>query len=348
MTLDTIVRSFSGGSKYLNTTHYGLWPIAAVEDMRRAASDFGNGSFDTAARDASLESSRQCFAQLVGVAGSGVAVGHSVSPFVGLVASSIPEGSKVLVVEDDFTSLTMPFVVHSDRLKLVRVSVEEFVDAVDESIDVAVVSAVQSANGTVIDLDALAAKRQELDVRIILDVTQAAGWLPINAGRFDVVVAAAYKWLLCPRGVAFSYFSEEMIEAVRPIYAGWYSAKDIHTGYYGTDVELASSARKFDISPSGINWIGAAPALSLLAECGVENINIHNTSLANQFRRELHMPVSNSAIVTLPISPDAIARLNARGIRFGVLEGKRAGYARFAFHLYNTAEDAAEAAASFQ
>jgi hypothetical protein len=139
-----------------------------------------------------------------------------------------------------------------------------------------------------------------------------------------------------------------MIEATKPIFAGWFAANNPHTGYYGTDVELASSARRFDTSPSGINWIGAEPALELLATCGIENINRHNVFLANHFRRELGIPESDSAIVSLPIHSEAADRLNASGVKFGLQEGKRAGYARFAFHLYNTVKDATVAASCFR
>ena len=37
----------------------------------------------------------------------------------------------------------------------------------------------------------------------VCDVTQAAGWLPVDAAAFDVTVCAAYKWLSAPRGTAF-------------------------------------------------------------------------------------------------------------------------------------------------
>jgi selenocysteine lyase/cysteine desulfurase len=44
---------------------------------------------------------------------------------------------------------------------------------------------------------------------------------------------------------------------------------------------------------------------------------------------------SNSAIVSVPGDPDAVARLTAAGVRFGV----RAGRIRVAFHLYSTEQD---------
>ncbi|MGH8424787.1 MAG: hypothetical protein ACRER3_20915, partial [Pseudomonas fluorescens] len=177
--ITAISKSFVGGRNYLNTTNYGLFPSVAIDQMQRAAQALGEGSFDTETRDAALESSRKYFAQLVGVDSPSVAIGSSVSPFVGLVANSLPVRSTVLLVEDDFTSLTLPFVIQRDRLNVVAVPLDKFVDAIDDSIDIAVVSAVQSADGAIVDVDALAQKRNDRNVKIILDATQATGWLPI-------------------------------------------------------------------------------------------------------------------------------------------------------------------------
>jgi selenocysteine lyase/cysteine desulfurase len=60
----------------------------------------------------------------------------------------------------------------------------------------------QSADGHLVDLDALRAVR-EVGTRVVLDATQSVGWLPAPLGWADAVVCAGYKWLLCPRGVAW-------------------------------------------------------------------------------------------------------------------------------------------------
>jgi selenocysteine lyase/cysteine desulfurase len=337
--IDELRRAFRGGTGYLNTTHHGLLPDVAVERLQTAARALGDGSFDTRARDAAVASARGHFARLMGVAATHVATGPSVSVFVGLVVSSLPDGSTVLIVEDDFTSLTLPIVVQRDRLNVVAVDAARLIDAIDHTIDVVAVSAVQSSDGAVMDLRAMAQKRRDLGITVLLDVTQAAGWLPIAAREHDVVVAAAYKWLLCPRGVAFACFNERMIAATRPILAGWYAAEDIASGYYGTNVELSSTARRFDLSPSGINWLGAEPALALLTGCDIDDIRAHDVGLANRFRTGLDEPGSNSPIVSLPASDDAVRRLRSQGIRFGLQAGRRRGHARFAFHIYNTVDD---------
>ena len=348
VTLNSISQKFFGGKNYLNTSNYGLFPKEAIENIQLSATALGNGSFDTQTRDDSIEASRAYFANIIGqVQVSQVSTGCSVSPYVGLVANSLPDGSKVLIAEDDFTSLTMPFAIQKGRLDINEVPLNRFIDSIDNSYAFAAVSAVQSSNGSTIDLDALAEKRNKTGTKVLVDATQSAGCLPMEADKFDIVICSAYKWLLCPRGVAFGYFSQELIESILPINVGWFSSNNSHSAYYGSDMAISLTARKFDISPSGLNWIGAEPALRLLLDQGIETIHDHNVSVANEFCEMRGMPETNSAIVTTPIDSDTIHKLNKEGIQFGVQEGKREGFARFSFHLYNSSEDAALAASCF-
>src|ERR671931_379564 len=71
-------------------------------------------------------------------------------------------------------------------------------------------------------------------VMTIVDATQALGWMPMDASRFDVVACAAYKWLMAPRGVAFMSVRRERLGALQPVLAGWFAAEDVHASYYGT------------------------------------------------------------------------------------------------------------------
>jgi hypothetical protein len=47
---------------------------------------------------------------------------------------------------------------------------------------------------------------------------------------------------------------------------------------------LAGDARRFDVSPAWMAWVGGAPALELLEAVGTEAIHAHDVGLANRFR----------------------------------------------------------------
>ena len=41
---------------------------------------------------------------------------------------------------------------------------------------------------------------------ILVDASQAFGWLPLDPRRFDFLVSQAYKWLMSPRGAALMLY----------------------------------------------------------------------------------------------------------------------------------------------
>ena len=168
----------------------------------------------------------------------------------------------------------------------------------------------------------------------MLDATQACGWLPVDASRFGVVVCAAYKWLMSPRGTAFMALQPELLESIVPLAAGWYAGTDPHATYFGPPLRLASSARRLDVSPAWHCWVGTLPALELVQRIGVAAIQAHDVRLANLFRAGVGLPPGNSAIVScdLPGAADRLARA-------GIMAAVRAGRLRTSWHVYNTEAD---------
>ena len=168
----------------------------------------------------------------------------------------------------------------------------------------------------------------------IVDATQALGWLPLDASRFDVVAAAAYKWLMSPRGTAFMYVRPERLSSVAPLTAGWYGGEDPHASYFGPPLRLAEDARRLDTSPAWFSWVGTQPALELLERIGIEAVHAHDVGLANRFREGLGLPPGDSAIVSVE-SEGTQERLE----RAGIMAATRGGRLRTSWHLYNTDGD---------
>jgi selenocysteine lyase/cysteine desulfurase len=262
-----------------------------------------------------------------------VAVGNQVSSFAGVVALSLGRGARVVCARDDFTSVLWPFVI-AEGVSVDVVELEDVPDAVGPGTALVAVSAVQSLDGRLADLDAIAAAAADCGARTFVDATQASGWLPIDAGRFDYVASSGYKWLLSPRGVSFMSISPSGAEPLRPHLAGWYAGDDPFDTNYGAELRLVDNASRFDLSPAWLSWVGAAPALGVLEEVGVETIRAHDVGLANRFREGLGMPPGDSAIVALQAGSLGGALRDA-----GVMATEREGLMRFSFHLHNTAAD---------
>lgn len=320
---------------YLNTASFGLPPQPAWDALQAALDDWRTGRTSWEQWGASTEAARSSFARLIGVAPSTVAVGATVSGLVGLVASSLPEGTCVLVPDVEFTSTLFPFLVQADRGVMVRiVPAEGLADAIDASTDVVAFSAVQMATGEIADLAAIARAAEAHRALTLVDATQACGWLPLDGHDFDIVVAAGYKWLLSPRGTAYMSVSPARLADIVPAAAGWYAGEDVHASYFGGPLRLATDARRLDTSPAWHSWVGAAPALALLEEIGIAEIHAHDLGLANRFRAGLGLEPGDSAIVFVDM-PEAADRLERAGIRAAV----RGGRVRTSWHVYNTAAD---------
>ncbi|TDD30048.1 aminotransferase class V-fold PLP-dependent enzyme [Kribbella turkmenica] len=329
---------------WLNTASYGLPPRPAWEALQAALSDWRVGATSWEPWDESTTRSRESFARLIGADAADVFVGSTVSAALAPVATALPDGAKVLTDDVEFTSNVFPWMAHADRgVEVAGVPGEELVAAIRPGIDLVAVSAVQSSTGAVLDLAAVVAASKEIGALVVIDASQALGWLPLTVDGIDVLVAHTYKWLMSPRGATLGYLSPRLQELCRPSAAGWYAAADVHSSYYGTRMELADGARRFDQSPAWFCFVGAAPALELVEQIGVETINRHNLDLANEFRAGLGMPPSNSAIVstTLAGAQEAFA---AAGIRAAVRDGKL----RASFHVYTTRADVHQALAALK
>jgi selenocysteine lyase/cysteine desulfurase len=327
---------FSPENAYLNTATYGLPPRPAWEALQAAADEWRHGRSGFWHWDAGTRAARESFARLVGVAPGDVAVGPQVSPFAGLVAASLSARARVVCVQDDFTSLLFPFLAQRDRgVRVDLVPLDGVAEAIDGGTALVAVSAVQSASGRLADLDAITAAAGHHGAQTFIDATQAAGWLPLDAQRFDYLACGGYKWLLGLRGTAFFVIRPEAAERLLPHAAGWYAGEDPATSYYGEPLRLAADARRFDISPAWLNWVAHAPALAVLERVGLAAIHEHDVALANRFRAGLDLPPSDSAIVSVGLDEDVERRLQAAGVVAAV----RGGATRFSFHLYTTEVD---------
>jgi selenocysteine lyase/cysteine desulfurase len=319
-----------------------LPPRPAVEAFHAALDQWRHGRTHWDVWDRATGESRVAWAALHGVSAADVAVAGQVSAFTGLMALALKGGERVLCAERDFTSVIWPFLVAD--LQVDVVPLERLAEAIDSSTALVAVSAVQSIDGRVADLDAIVAAAEHHGALTCVDATQASGWLPLDAKRFDFFMASAYKWLMSPRGTSFMAVRPAAAERLKPHMAGWYAGDDPFETNYDAPLRLAGDASRFDLSPAWLSWVGAAPALRLLGEVGIEAVYEHDVGLANRFRTGLGMEPGDSAIVALPAEEALVARLRAADISVTVREG----FIRISFHLWNTEADvdrALEAAA---
>jgi selenocysteine lyase/cysteine desulfurase len=318
---------------WLDTASYGFPPAPAFDRLRAVLDDWRAGRTSWEVWDSSTVRARAAFARLAGVDPADVTVGSAVSQLLAPVAAALPAGAVVVAPEIEFASNLFPWLA-APGVEVRTVPADRVADRVDASTDLVAFSLVQSSTGAVADYDAIVSAARAHRALVVVDATQACGWLPFDAGRADAVVVGAYKWLVSPRGSAFAYLAPALRERMTPHAAGWYAGADPHGSYYGPPLRLATDARRFDISPAWFSYVGTAPALELIEEIGVASIGAHNVALANRFLAGLGRPPGDSAIVTVEV-PEAGDKLRAAGVRAAV----RAGKVRASFHVYSTDAD---------
>lgn len=317
---------------YLDTASFGLPAHATVAALRRATDQWAAGATDIPAADTAVDRMRTAYATIVGAAARDITLAGSVSQVVGMVAASLPTGARVLAVDGDFSSVLFPFMADR-RLDVTLVSLDELVNAVVPGVDLVAVSAVQSADGRVADLSSLASAARAAGAHTLIDASHAAGWLPLDARDFDVVVSAAYKWLTAPRGITLAAIHPEATW-IRPVNASWYGADKPWEALYGPPFQASATARRFDTSPPWQLVEAGAVALETIARQAVAETHAYVVDLANEFRDGMGLAPDSSPIVSVSgVNPGDLA---AAGVRASA----RGGRARFSFYLYNDEDDA--------
>lgn len=329
-------REFRSEGVYLNTASIGLPPRRTVDAVAAAVDRWGRGVDNASAFDGAIASSRAQNAELVGVPERSVAIGSQASVLAGIVAADLPADAEVLLASGDFTSVMFPFLAQQQRGVAVRdVPLGQLAESIGPRTTLVAVSAVQSADGALADLAAVERSAREYGAQVLIDLTQSAGWLDIDAARFDYAICSAYKWLMAPRGAAFLTMRDEHVG--RPIAHGasWFGGEDVWDSIYGSPLRLASTARRYDASPVWHSFVGLEQSLGLLHEVGVRAIGEYSVGLANRLRAAVGVPPGESAIVSIPVGDGAAEAIAQSGVQAAM----RAGKLRLSFFLYNTEDD---------
>lgn len=328
---------FAAGPAYLAACTAGLPWCGTVDALTSFVSQWAAGALDPVAVAADVELCREAFARIAGVPSRNVAVASQASQLVSVIAAGLPDGAEVLCPAGDFASLTHPF--EQQRYRGVRVRyapVSQLAEAITPGTALVAFSLVQSATGEVADYEAIGAAATAVGARTLADLTQSLGWLPVPASLFDYSVCHAYKWLCAPRGTAFLTVRDGLAGEPRPIAAGWCSADDVWSSCYAGHTPLALGAGRFDLSPAWPVIGGTLAALELFGALDLHAVHDYDLGLANDARSALGLEAGDSAIVTWadPEGTDLAAMRAA-----GITASGRAGNARVAFHLWNSADD---------
>ena len=268
--------------------------------------------------------------------------------------------STILAVSSDFPAITRPWLRLATR-KDHRVRfvddqptcnlTDTLIEAIDENTAVVAVSSVQYATGTVVDISRLRRRTAQVGARLIVDATQAAGAMRVDATAWDAdaVVASGYKWLGGHGGVALAIMSPLLLERIPPL-PGWMGASDPF-GFDATSVSLANDARRYTQSTmSYASMAGLTVAVEQLLSLGQARIEAHARTLAAmlvsdvskygwQPFRSLDDPAASAHIISLGHPRESVQAVVESLRGHNIVCGIRGGRIRISLAPYNDASD---------
>jgi selenocysteine lyase/cysteine desulfurase len=287
---------------YLNQASLGLVGQPAVSAMHAYLDDIGrhgNMNLTDAEEVALFNPLRENAAVLMNCPAEQLAIMSSAGEMLSQLPYlfSPPAGSKFVSVSTDFPAITRPWIGYAESHDIELLFVDEQTDVdltgslienIDERTAVVAVSYVQFSTGTFADIHRLREATRKVDAFLVIDVTQAAGAVPIDAKGWeaDIVVCSGYKWLGGQGGVGLAVVAPEFLKQTPPA-PGWMGAPDPFD-MQATKLPLANGARRFTQSTmSYISMSGLTVALGELLAMSAEKIEAHAQSLARLLDEKL-------------------------------------------------------------
>jgi kynureninase len=224
-------------------------------------------------------------------------------------------------------------------------------DAIDDRTALVAVSHVLFRSSSILDPRPIVARAQAAGARVMLDLYQAAGIIPVDVTALGVDFAAGgcLKWLCGGPGNAFLYTRPDLARSLRPRFTGWMSHPQPFA-FDTADFEPLPDARRMQTGTPAIPaYYAALPGLRLLAAIGIGTIR--ETSIAHTRRLLTRVDhygfrsvvasrdpeaLAGTVAIDVPDGLDVARTLNANDV---VVDFRPGVGIRVAPHVYNTADE---------
>jgi cysteine desulfurase/selenocysteine lyase len=306
-----------------------------------------------AAQDAQVEAARAGLARLWGVTAGDIGFVSNVAEGVSIVADSLDwrDGDAIAIDADEYPSVVGPIALRRNpviRLLQARGTEPDRVARItDRRTRIIAASSVSYLTGERTDLHALRAIADSIGALLLVDFTQASGYLPIEASLADFAFSACYKWMLGITGVAVAYWNRGRQPEWSPASAGWHSFAPGTRGYDPLPALRPDAMRFTRGNPAHCPIYVLNSALSYLSRYDMHDVQRHVQTLTAALLDGLrprqfsittpHDPARHGASVcfTAPDAAAIVAALHEKGIYAWNGHGR----VRISFHGYNGMAD---------
>lgn len=313
---------------------------------------------------ADAETLRDVSAALFGTAAENFAIvpaaSYGISTAARILEPRLQAGDHILVAAQEFPSNIFPWQrIAAERGAAIRTAgrpadgdwTRAVLAALDRSVRIAALSACHWTDGATFDLVAIGAACRANGTVLVLDVTQSLGAAPLDlaAVRPDFMVAAGYKWLLCPYGFSLLYVDPRW-HGERPLEESWLARSNAQDFTRLADycAEYRAGARRYDVGETCVTTVlpGAIAALRQIEQWGIAGIEARLGAITDRIAAavaplgyEILAPHFRSRhILGLSVAgdpQDLIGLLRARNIHVS----QRGDAIRIAPHLHVTDSD---------
>ena len=232
----------------------------------------------------------------------------------------------------------------------VRLDVERLVDAIDDRTALVPLSLVLFKSSHLVDAKPVIEKAHRVGARVVLDVYQAAGTVPLDleALRTDFAVGGSVKWLCGGPGAGYLYVRPDVARDLEPGLVGW-AAHAAPFEFETGPIRYAPAPERFQSGTPNVPALYAARAgYRIVAQVGVEAIRRHSLALTRRMidlalraGYRVHTPLDDAerggaVIVDVPNGRAVADELIRREV---IVDYRPAAGIRMAPHFYNTMEE---------
>jgi kynureninase len=155
----------------------------------------------------------------------------------------------------------------------IGVPTERMLAAIDEETALVSVSHVLFRSSFIQDLAAITKRAHEVGAKVLADVYQSAGTVPVNVRELgvDFATGGSVKWLCGGPGAGYLYARRDLWPELKPRMTGWAAHKNPFN--FGVEHEYADGPFRFlNGTPNVPAMYAAMSGYEIINEVGVENI----------------------------------------------------------------------------
>ena len=284
------------------------------------------------------------------------AASYGISTAARAIEPRLQSGDQILVIAEEFPSNILPWKRTAQETCAEISTVPEpkdgnwtqgILDRIVSGVKVVAVSTCHWTNGSYIDLLPIGKACRDINAILVVDGTQTLAAMPFSIENIqpDFLVAAGYKWLLCPYGFSLLYVSEQWRNA-RPLEETWLARDNAEN--FAELVKYSDAympgARRFDVGEKCTPTIlpGVIAALEQIKAWGVKRISKSLAIVNKQISLHLeqlgfHLPSESQrcphmlgALFTERFRGNLVSELAKRNVYIS----QRGNALRFAPHLH--------------